>query len=163
MTIALADDAAERPPLLFGDRQSRDALTSRAEGFVGRTLVMMNRAQALVAADRCECIDLLNARRAALCVHLQRYQRFKHGSIFDPVVRFGFPSSKIIARAMKVDCLTLGEEFAAYHTRWLRLRSSEWQRYREDMLATVDNLSVHLDGELRAMRQLIMISAFYDD
>ncbi|RYF06122.1 MAG: hypothetical protein EOO77_27350 [Oxalobacteraceae bacterium] len=120
----------------------------------------MNRARALVEAERLDCIKLLTARRVALAAHLQNYQRFKHNNIFDPVMLFGLSSSKVVARSMKVDCLALGEEFASYHTRWLGLHASEWHRYREDMLSTVDNLSAHLDAELRAMRQLIMISDF---
>lgn len=161
MIAANRDEATERSPLLFGDAKARRALTAQAEGQVARALLMLNRARALVAAERSDCIDLLNARRAALGVHLQQYQRFKHGQIFDPVVSRGQPSSRVIARTMKVDCLTLGEDFAAYHTRWLRVRSSEWQSYREDMLSTTGRLAFHLDAELRAMRQLIMISDFY--
>lgn len=160
MIVSKAVEAPLTAPLLLANTEARRALTVHAETYVARALVSLNRARALVEAERSECIELLTARRVTLAAHLQNYQHFKHNNIFDPVMLFGLSSSKVVARTMKVDCLTLGEEFAAYHTRWLRLHASEWQRYREDMLSTVHNLSVHLDAELRAMRQLIMISDF---
>jgi len=160
MIMAKADEILPGPPLLFASAKARRELTLQAETYVARALVSLNRAKALVVAERSDCIELLTARRLTLAAHLQSYQRFKHNNIFDPVMLFGLSSSKVVARTMKVDCLALGEEFAAYHTRWLRLHTSEWQRYREDMLSTVHSLSVHLDAELRAMRQLIMISDF---
>lgn len=155
-----ADETALAPPLLLASAEARRELTIQAETYVARALVSLNRAKALVVAERSDCVELLTARRATLSTHLQNYQRFKHNNIFDPVMLFGLSSSKVVARTMKVDCVALGEEFAAYHMRWLRLHTSEWHRYRDDMLSTVDNLAVHLDAELRAIRQLIMISDF---
>ena len=160
MIMAKADGIPKAPPLLFASAETRRELTLQAETYVARALVSLNRAKALVVADRSDCIELLAARRVTFAAHLQNYQRFKHSNIFDPVMLFGLSSSKVVARSMKVECLALGEEFTAYHTRWLGLHASEWQRYCRDMLATADNLSVHLDAELRAMRQLIMISDF---
>lgn len=122
---------------------------------------MMGRARALVMADRVDAIRLLTARRNALDAHFQRYQRLKHASIFDPIVEYAPTSSKIVARTMKIDCMELGEVFGAYHNRWLNVQPSEWRMYRADMLATVDMLTTNLDAELRAIRQLIMISQFY--
>lgn len=160
MIMARADGTPLAPHLLLASAEARLELTLQAEAYVARTLVSLNRARALVEAERSDCIDLLTARRVTLAAHLQNYQHFKHNNIFDPVMLFGLSSSKVVARSMKVDCLALGEEFTSYHKRWLRLHASEWQRYRKDMLSTVHSLSVHLDAELRAMRQLIMISDF---
>lgn len=161
MTAAAVDQAFGHPPLLFGDASARLALASQGEAYVTRALIMLHRARSLVEADRSGCVALLTARRGALCAHLQRYQRFKHGSVFDPVVRHGHLSSRAIAQAMKIDCLALGEELAAYHTRWTRADAGEWQHYRLDMLSTAESLSIHLKAELRAMHQLIMVSEFY--
>ena len=122
---------------------------------------MIRRARALVADDRKHVIDLLNARRQLLGEHLHRYQQFKHGRIFDPVVQHGPPSSKVVARTMKLDCMEMGAAFGDYCTRWLQLREAEWPMYRHDMLDTMDTLVGHLEAELRAMRQLLMISDFY--
>lgn len=160
MIMAKANGIPPAPPLLLASAEARRELTLQAETYVARAFVSLNRARALVKAERLDCIELLTARRVALAAQLQKYQRFKHNNIFDPVMMLGLSSSKVVARTMKVDCLALGEDFAAYHTRWLRLHASEWQRYREDMLSMVYNLSAHLDAELRAMRQLIMISDF---
>jgi len=147
---------------LFGSVDARDALGMEATSQVGRAAAMMRRARTLVAADRSGCLPLLTARRVVLAGHLQRYQRFKHGRIFDPVVRYGSPSSMIVARTMKVDCMAMGEVFGAYHARWLRVRAPEWRGYRADMIDTVDMLLVHLEAELRAIRQLLLISDLYD-
>jgi len=155
-------DVGGPAPSLFGAEAARDALCRRADGYVARATVMMRRARLLVLDDRAERIDLLTARRVALCEHFGRYQQFKHGSIFDPVVRHGRASSRIVARTMKLDCMALGERFGGYHARWLGMRRADWPHYRKDMLATVDMLSVHLRDELRAMRQLLTIADFYD-
>lgn len=163
MMSAMANQTVAAPAPLFGDGDARGALRAEAEHYVARALTMVGRARALVAADRSGRVALLTARRVALHGHLQRYQRFKHGHIFDPVIRLGPPSSQVVARAMKIDCLALGEQFGAYHARWLCFSPGEWLRYRTDMLATTESLSTHLHAELRAMQQLLMISAFYGD
>lgn len=149
-------------PALFGPSGQREALRVQAESYVRRASVMMRRARALVAADRVDALNLLTARRTALGAHFQRYQRLKHGSIFDPIVAHAPTSSKIIARTMKLDCMELGDEFSKYHTRWLRASPSDWRFYKADMLATVEKLATNLDAELRAINQLLMVSTFYD-
>lgn len=148
-------------PALFGSSAQREALRFEAEGYVRRASLMMGRARALVTDDRVDAIALLTERRTALATHFQRYQRLKHGGVFDPIVEYAPTSSKIIARTMKIDCMELGEEFAAYHTRWLRVPPSEWRLYKADMLATVDKLEQRLEAELRAIRQLLMVAEFY--
>lgn len=149
-------------PIFFGPELSRRSLENEAEAYVKRAITMIDRARALVIADRVGAVGLLSAYRATLGNHFQSYQRFKHGRIFDPVVRHGTPSAQVVARSMKVDCLQLGEAFAGYNTRWLGQRAGEWSAYREDMLEVTAMLKVSLTAELRAMRQLLMISAFYE-
>jgi hypothetical protein len=148
-------------PILFGSSGQRKALRVQAESYVLRASLMMRRARTLVTNDRVGACALLTDRRTALGQHFQRYQRLKHGSIFDPIVAYAPTSSKIVARGMKIDCMELGQEFAAYQTRWLRVPPSDWRWYKADMLATVDKLSLHLDAELRAIRQLLMVAEFY--
>lgn len=148
-------------PILFGTTAQRETLRFQAEGFVARAGVMMQRARVLVTDDRVGQIGLLTKRRAALGAHFQCYQRLKHGSIFDPIVQYAPTSSKIVARTMKIDCMELGEEFARYHSRWIRFQPADWRPYKADMLATVDKLVVHLDAELRAIRQLLMVAEHY--
>ena len=123
---------------------------------------MIGRARALVLGDRVRAISLLTKRRIALGACLQAYQRFKHGSIFDPVVRHGSASSQIVARTMKTDCLELGAVFGAHHAQWLALHPADWRAYRADTLSVSDMLIVRMEAELRAIRQLLMIADFYD-
>lgn len=149
------------PAALFGHSAARDALRRQAETYVAQAMVAMRRAQLLVEHDRVDTARLLTARRHALGSHFGRYQRFKHGSIFDPVVRHGPASSRVVARTMKVDCVELGEVFGAYTARWRDLRAADWPAYRRDMLTTVDMLTINLQAELRAIRQLLMISDLY--
>ena len=146
---------------LFGPPAARDALRVAAEANVARAVSMTRRARALVLADRVGATALLTAQSTKLGDHLQRYQRFKHGSIFDPVVRHGLPSSQVVARTMKVDCVEMGHVFGAHHARWQFLKPADWPVYREDLLVVADRLSAHLDAELRAIRQLLMLSSFY--
>lgn len=136
-------------------------LHAEADHYVARARTMMARARSLVEADRQDTIQLLNGRRVQLARHFQNYQRFKHANIFNPIIEFGPPSSKVVARTMKIDCMKLGEVFGGYYNRWLGLQSNEWNSYRIDMVETVDMLAVHLGAELRAMRQLLMIAEFY--
>lgn len=142
---------------------SAAVLSGEAELFVKRALSMMGRARLLVEADREDATIALNQARARLGQHFLRYQAFKHSQIFDPIVTFGPASSKVVARSMKVDCMQLGETFGSYRDRWFRFRPNEWPSYRRDMLETTDLLKVHLEAELRAMQQLLMISKLYRD
>lgn len=157
----MTDGSRSEAPILFGSSDQRAALRVQAESYVLRASLMMRRARMLVTNDRVDTCALLTDRRTALGRHFQHYQRLKHGCIFDPIVAYAPTSSKIVARGMKIDCLELGQEFVAYQTRWLRVPPSEWRWYKADMLATVDKLSLHLDAELRAIRQLLMVAEFY--
>jgi len=156
----LARDASPPAPL-FGPAAARDALQREAEQYVARAFTMTRRARALVANDRVARLALLGRQRDRVAAHLARYQRFKHSRIFDPVVAHGPASSRIVARTMKVDCFHLGETFTAYHARWRHLSTDEWSTYRRDMIDTVDLLHRSMEAELRAIRQLLMISGFY--
>lgn len=158
----LLDTKAAPSSSLFGPEPARDALCREADWYVARATLMMRRARLLVLDDRVDCTTLLTARRGSLGEHFRRYQRFKHGMIFDPVVQHGRPSSKVVARSMKVDCMALAEHFSAYQIRWHRVCQSDWLFYRADMLCTTDSMATHLDAELRAIRQLLMISEFYN-
>jgi len=157
--LRLVESRVPPNPLAFCS--SAPSLSQEAEYFVRRALSMMSRASILVKADRQDAIALLCASRTRLAKHFKRYQIFKHGRIFNPVIASGSASSKVVARGMKVDCMQLGEMFGAYHTRWQGLRSEDWLSYRHDMLATVEVLRVHIESELRAMHQLLMISELY--
>lgn len=159
---AVTGRASELPPL-FGCAPARDALRIEAEASVAQASEMMNRARALVLGDRVHSIDLLTAKRIRLCEHFQRYQRFKHVQIFDPVVEYAPASSKVVARSMKIDCMALGERFAAYHNRWLGLKAHDWAAYRQDMLHTTEMMQANIAAEIRAIRQLLMISDLYGD
>lgn len=149
------------PPLLIGSLSSISILEEEAEQFVARALTMMIRARYLVEADRISAIALLNACRKRLGEHFRRYQIFKHSQIFDPVVAFGPASSKIVARGMKIDCLQLGETFSTYSERWRKLSLQDWPTYRRDMIAHTEMITMNLQAELRAMRQLLTIAKFH--
>ncbi|RYF09861.1 MAG: hypothetical protein EOO77_22815 [Oxalobacteraceae bacterium] len=153
---------AGKPPL-FGSASARAALGMEAEAYVARASEMMDRARAIVHSDRVRAIDLLQAKRVRLCEHFTRYQRFKHTQIFNPIIVHAPASSKVVARTMKIDCMELGETFAAYHNRWLGMRPKEWPAYRRDMLSTTEMMQTSINAEIRAIRQLLMISDLYAD
>lgn len=144
---------------LFGAGQG--ALLCEADGYVARARTMLRRAHVLVMADRVDSIPLMTRHRDRLTAHLRRYQRFKHERIFDPVLRHGPASSRIVARQMKVDCYELGETITAYHARWRHLGVGEWPTYRADMLQTAGVIERGMAAELRAIRQLLMIAHHY--
>jgi hypothetical protein len=146
---------------LFGSASARAALSLEAENFAIRAKLMMQRARMIVQDDRVDAIALLKARRISFCDHLNRYQRFKHSQIFDPIVVHAPASSRIVARSMKVDCIALGDTFSAYHNRWLGLTKGDWASYKRDMFVTTEMMMTNVDAELRAIRQLLMISNIY--
>ncbi|RYE97844.1 MAG: hypothetical protein EOO77_38320 [Oxalobacteraceae bacterium] len=148
-------------PRLFGSATARAALGAEAEAYVARASQMISRARAIVQGDRVKALDLLEARRQTLCNHFGRYQRFKHGQIFNPIIDHAPASSKVVARSMKIDCIALGEIFAGYHSRWVGLRRDEWTAYRHDMLCTTEMMQANIAAEMRAIRQLLMISDIY--
>ncbi|NTS63665.1 hypothetical protein HRV97_00650 [Sphingomonas sp. HHU CXW] len=145
----------------LGTAAERAMLQAEAHVHVARATTMLRRARALVAADRAHRIALLTRQRERLFADLAHFQRFKHTRIFDPVVRHGSASAKVVARTMKVDCFHLGETVASYHARWRYLDRAEWASYRADMLATADLLHARMQAELRAIDQLLTISHFY--
>lgn len=149
-------------PFLFDTSAAgRHALQVEADSYAVRILRMVNRARAVAHDNRCETLDLLSARRRALCDLLTAYQKFKHTRVFDPVVRLGSGSSKVIARTLKIECMQMGATFSAYNSRWLRTRQSEWQAYRPDMLSVTEQLIEHIVSERRAIKQLLDIADLY--
>jgi hypothetical protein len=153
---------AGKPPL-FGPASARAALGMEAETYVARAGEMMNRARAIVRDNRVQAIGLLEVKRFQLCDHFSRYQIFKHAQIFNPVIEHAPASSKVVARAMKIDCIELGDTFSLYNNRWHGLESNEWADYRRDMLLTTEMMQENINAEIRAIRQLLMISSLYGD
>jgi len=64
---------------------------------------------------------------------------------------------------MKIDCIELGETFSRYTNRWIGLESKDWTDYRQDMLLTTGMMPENINAEIRAIRQLLMISSLYAD
>jgi hypothetical protein len=160
--ILVAEPVSGPRPLLH-TQIARRALRAEAEAHVRRISTTLRRSRTLAAAGRSGTTDLLAARRGVACDLLHHYQRFKHGRIFDPVVAHGPASSKVVARSMKSDCVTLGLSFAAFHARWDGVRAAEWPAYREDLLVNVDGMLAALASELRAIDQLLAIAELYGD
>lgn len=146
---------------LFGSGTTHGALLDEADAYVVRARTMLRRAHVLIMADRVGSNALMARHRDRLTAHLRRYQRFKHERIFDPVLRHGLASSRIVARRMKLDCYQLGETITAYHARWRYLSAAEWPAHRADMLLIAGIIERSMQAELRAIRQLLMISTHY--
>lgn len=146
----------------FGPGAQPATLHLEAERYTARAILMINRARALVAGDRVAALDVLSARRTALTAHFTRYQRFKHCCIFDPAIEHGGASRKIIALTMKLDCIAMGERFGAYKTRCLGVTRAGWACYREDMLATTEQLIVELNAQLDGIQHIVLL-ADHDD
>ena len=163
MPVAVKGEVTVGKPPLFGPASARAALGMEAETYVARAGEMMNRARAIVQDNRAQAIGLLEAKRFRLCNHFSRYQIFKHTQIFNPVIEHAPSSSKVVARAMKVDCIELGETFSRYTNRWIGLESKDWTDYRQDMLLTTEMMQKNINAEIRAIRQLLMISSLYAD
>ena len=163
MPRAVKGEVTVGKPPLFGPASARAALGMEAETYVARAGEMMNRARAIVRDNRVQAIGLLEAKRFQLCNHFSHYQVFKHTQILNPVIEHAPASSKVVARAMKIDCIELGETFSLYSNRWIGLESDEWTDYRQDMLLTTGMMQENINAEIRAIRQLLMISSLYVD
>lgn len=127
-----------------------------AEAFVAEAVQIVTCARALVELDRLEAAELLQIDRARVVELLGRYQRFKHGVIFDPVIRSGDKARSATARMLKCECVMMGETFGGYVSRWQHVNvADDWQSYRHEMIAMSDQLLEHLRVEHEAITALL--------
>ncbi len=127
-----------------------------AEAFVAEAVQIVTCARALVELDRTEASELLQIDRGRVSELLGRYQRFKHGVIFDPVIESGDKARSATARLLKCECVMMGEAFGRYVSRWQHVNvADDWQAYRADMIAMSGQLLEHLRVEHAAITALL--------
>ncbi|RYF19584.1 MAG: hypothetical protein EOO77_09820 [Oxalobacteraceae bacterium] len=130
----------------------RQVIRSEAERFVTEAVQIVMTARALVELDTITAADLLRIDRARCFELLGRYQRFKHGVIFDPVIQADDKARSATARMLKCECVMMGEAFSAYVARWQHTDvTQEWKSYRSDMVVMTEQLLEHLRVEHAAI------------
>lgn len=139
---------------------SAACLQAEADRFLHEAVDLITRARSCVVRDQRSAARLLHADRARVHALLGRYQRFKHASIFDPVIKEGDTARSATARALKCECLFMGETFGAYFDRWQHIDvSGDWQTYRDEMIAMSETLMRHLEVEHAHIGTLLAATA----
>ncbi len=87
---------------------------------------------------------------------LRAYQLFKHGEIFDPLIREGNPAQIATAMRMKAECTSAGEAYRAYVNIWSSRDIVEaWESYRPAMNAMAARLRAHIARERLQVPELL--------
>ena len=103
---------------------------------------------ALLAADA--------EMRAELGTVLNGYQRFKHERIFDPAIASDDPERAMLARHMKVACISAGEVFRVHLMSWNPARiAAEWPDYTVAARLTTNQLHRHIRTEAEGIADLL--------
>jgi hypothetical protein len=119
-----------------------------------RVRAIVDRIDTILRADRRDTVALAQARWTLTRV-LNAYALFKHGRVFDPIIASRDPARAPAARALKEECLRVGDLFRAHVLRWSAADvGAEWDGYRHDTLALIARLRSHLDRERAAVLAL---------
>ncbi|MBI0473807.1 hypothetical protein D9601_00320 [Sphingomonas sp. MA1305] len=95
---------------------------------------------ALLARLRWEMVRLMSA-----------YQYFKHREVFDVLIADGNNNEARIARRLKAECISLGEEVRRFVADRSGTQSASAQAQRGQILAFIDRIWEHMDYERRAV------------
>lgn len=118
-------------------------------------LAHLNVTRRLLALPAQTAQPQLARRRWELIRILRAYQLFKHGELFDPLIRRGGPAAPL-ARAMKDRCSSLGDAVAAHIRLWSTTGATvAWGDYVAAETAMVDRLLGHLRRESEEARRLV--------
>ncbi|MGP7795687.1 hypothetical protein [Sphingomonas sp. CLY1604] len=137
------------------DQQQVDRLLEHQAGIRAN----MDRAARLLAIGGAPDMAGLARLRWELVRLLAAYQMFKHREIFDPHIAGGSADRARTARALKVDCLALGEEVRRFVARHSSGAVESPEVYRAEALAFIARMRGHLDYERRAAAALLACDA----
>lgn len=93
------------------------------------------------------------AENAATLARLRReqaqtmtsYQLYVHRELFEPLIAGGVPADVARARALKVECISLSEDFRAYSRRWTEQNPADhWAIYRAGALEMTARVREHV-------------------
>lgn len=88
---------------------------------------------------------------------LREYQLFKHGEIFDPIMRVAGSPRGRVAAALKERCLCLGEAFRKHVQRWsLEGPATAWDDYQREAISLAVQIEQHLEMEMREITALLV-------
>lgn len=133
------------------DQQRVDRLLEHQAGIRAN----MDRAARLLAIGGTPDMAALARLRWELVRLLAAYQMFKHREIFDPHIAGGAADRVRTARALKADCLALGEEVRRFVTQHSSGAVESPDVYRAEALAFIARLRGHLDYEQSASAALL--------
>ena len=84
------------------------------------------------------------------------YQRFKHERIFDPAIASGDRQRAVLARHMKVACISAGEVFRVHMGKWDADRiAADWRNYQIAARLTANQLRRHIMTEAEGIADLL--------
>lgn len=99
----------------------------------------------------------LAAYREKLSDAMQAFQRFKHDQIFDPIIARGH-SDRVVAAALKADCVMLGAQYDAFRQKWARTDASlNWPEYRLSAISMMTTIRKGLAEQDVIIRTLNLV------
>lgn len=116
------------------------------QDYLDKMLAIMLRIEPhLVGAAPASTAELAQAR-AEQARTIIAYQLYVHREIFEPMIRNGSPAQIARARAMKVECIMLAEDFRAFARLWnVDNALDQWPVYQSAALALRDRIRAHID------------------
>ena len=94
--------------------------------------------------------------RAEMAVVLSEYQQFKHARIFDPAIASGDRQRAVLARHMKIACISAGEVFRVHQLQWTPDRiAADWRGYAVAARLTANQLRRHILNEAEGIEDLL--------
>lgn len=115
------------------------------EEFRDRMIDIIARAGPNLKAPSPEGIANLDRCRAEMASVLSAYNLFVHREIFEPLFSAGSPAEAAAAKAMKVECICLIEEFRRFTSEWRFADvAGAWSEYQ----ALAHNLRSRIEGHL---------------
>jgi hypothetical protein len=88
----------------------------------------------------------LTRLRLELARVMTAYQLFVHREVFEPLIRTGTPAEAGHARAMKIECIMIAEEFRAFAQLWAQVDiGPRWKDYRVAGLDFARRIRAHIE------------------
>lgn len=139
---------------------TKAVLLARLHRHQDNILAMMRTAEPLLRNASLRDVPALSRARWALMRALTEYQLFKHNEIFDPAIAGAVLGSAQRADRLKRACITVGDEYRAYATKWGGADiEGVWSVYQPAALQMIARLRDHLAREREDCAALLDLAA----
>ena len=126
-------------------------------GYQDRMLEVTGRARTNLMERGPEAAADLDRARMEMAQLMASYQLFVHRQIFEPLIATGELDEVSAAKALKVECIALAEEFRDYTKYWASQDvAARWTDYKPIALAMIARVRSHAGNVRRLASQFPM-------